>query len=839
MSNDDWIQDVETKLKHCQKVSENLTDQGFLWNALSKLECVLTQTPDHVYNTSGNGPQDKSNRALEGSNKDLEQYRFGWARTLMDLELVRTEESSFTERRIQETLDKCLDHVGLRVSFLVGIEILTSVASSSSTSNKSSLDSSLLESSKGSTFPIPPKPSQASVISSMHTIRRLILSLPTHNQEEKVSESNGTVHLNPISYTNFVQEFYNHALASTYTNVQSPTTVEPQFNIASNVALELVNILIRLHTRIASASYACQFKLPLWATRIKLSPRLIVCALYSASVGMEGMSSDNDRSATMMEWSRDKEDCIHVCVFSKLVQQMVHQSTTREVASGIHHFWVEYCHETKSRDNTLISKFFPRVLHSMFDEISSPRECASLLRSILVHTIQQVEIYPTTMTRKEANRICTNYCMPYLKDCCLGILEYSSMVRESFVHLLILSPSPSGEVCEQRLLTRCVVLLLASCTYLEEEEDSDYSSDDDSDGISSVKEFEVHKNQKDNATTLEHDVLLKDLCTVSKIWCEPIFTTQTDQNQQRHVTEFLLDGLDFIKSGDGQRTEQQKVIQELIQGVTNRLKVSDESVRIDGMQVAERIAPILGQSLKFDELDEIRENEIEEETTNTSNKDTDHESLESNEGGGMREKKVKKRHRKEKDTHEIDPDEEYKSESDEDTDEDNDSDSSSTFSNQSIDSVWDEDDLVKYDLSDNEEDLRVVQKPTYLLECLELLRTNNDDQEALCNHKVALEELPSIIRSMPANLPDFAGFLARELLHYENKFDSDSFLRYRWEGLLALTVCEPTTTLQFFTQEVFGDVSLGIRFEILDVMKQASTELSGGLDLERKRNIQL
>ena len=188
---------------------------------------------------------------------------------------------------------------------------------------------------------------------------------------------------------------------------------------------------------------------------------------------------------------------------------------------------------------------------------------------------------------------------------------------------------------------------------------------------------------------------------------------------------------------------------------------------------------------------------------------------------------------------EIDPDEEYRSESDEDTNDDLDSDDSSLDSNQSIDSVWDEDDLVQYDLSDNEEDLRIVQKPTYLLECLELLRTKNDEQEALCNHKVALEELPSIIRAMPTNLPDFAGFLARELLHYENKFDSDSLMQYRWEGLLALTVCEPTTTLQFLTQEVFGDVSLGIRFEILDVMKLASTELSGVLDLERKRKSQM
>ena len=530
MMNLDLIQAVETNLKECQRVSKTLLDQGIFLTALSKLERDLRKISDHVSRTSI--PYDFDDRQLleQPLQKELERVHcFRWARDLLDLELVRTEESSSSERRIQETLDECLNHVGLRVSFLVSIEILTNVASSSSssTSNGSSLPLPLLESDGVPAAAIPPKPSQAAVLSSMHTIRRLILSLPNHNQEEENDfETSAAFDTKRISLTNLVEDFYMDATASTHRDSNVRINV-PQFNVASNVALELVNIFTRLHTRIAAASYASKFKLPLWSTRIKLGPRLIVCCLYSACVGIAS-KSDGKMSAEKIQkddkWSKEDDEIVHVTVFSKLVQQMVHHSTTREVASGIYHFWVDYC-DKPSEKNKAVPTLFRSVIHSMFEEIASPRECASLLRSILINTIQLVEMYPTTMNRKEVDRICTKYCMPYLKDCCLCILESSSIVREAFIHLIILSPSPSGEVCEQKLLTRCVALLLASCTYLEEGDDSDYSSDSDTDIDTRDKDDEVDRTQKQGMTALENVVLLKQLCNVSKIWCEPIFTT--------------------------------------------------------------------------------------------------------------------------------------------------------------------------------------------------------------------------------------------------------------------------------------------------------------------------
>ena len=94
-----------------------------------------------------------------------------------------------------------------------------------------------------------------------------------------------------------------------------------------------------------------------------------------------------------------------------------------------------------------------------------------------------------------------------------------------------------------------------------------------------------------------------------------------------------------MKNGDKQSIEQQNVLQELIQGVTNRLKVSEESVRIDGMQIGERIAPILGQSLKFDELDGLRDEDVDDEEFDTSNKQTDGDLAISNTGHSIQKEK--------------------------------------------------------------------------------------------------------------------------------------------------------------------------------------------------------
>ena len=199
----------------------------------------------------------------------------------------------------------------------------------------------------------------------------------------------------------------------------------------------------------------------------------------------------------------------------------------------------------------------------------------------------------------------------------------------------------------------------------------------------------------------------------------------------------------------------------------------------------------------------------------------------------------KRRHRKrEKVVRAIDPDEEYVSEDESESDSSSGSEVEDFDSICSSDSDWDEEGLIALDLEDDEDDLRVVPKPNYLRECLDLLRADGDGHDTVCKQETALKEIPILVRAMPPDLNDVAVSLANELFHLENKFNLDQFIEMRFQCLYALVVCEPLTTLEYLQSQIFTEISLAKRFDVLEVMKKSAFELSGQLQMERSRMIE-
>uniref|UniRef100_A0A7S4R3E9 Telomere length regulation protein conserved domain-containing protein n=1 Tax=Ditylum brightwellii TaxID=49249 RepID=A0A7S4R3E9_9STRA len=185
-------------------------------------------------------------------------------------------------------------------------------------------------------------------------------------------------------------------------------------------------------------------------------------------------------------------------------------------------------------------------------------------------------------------------------------------------------------------------------------------------------------------------------------------------------------------------------------------------------------------------------------------------------------------------------DDSYVSSNDDDEEED-DSDDSDDDNSQ-----WDEEDLIPYNLNDNEEDLipynlndneddlRVTPTPRYLRECISYLRTSEDDKTAMERHEAALTSIPSIVQSNPIDLSDVAPMLAMEVLHKEDKFNMNDFMKKRRECMDILMVHEPILVFRRFVSELFGDnIALGTRMDILDVIGRASEELCG-VNLLRK-----
>ena len=87
----------------------------------------------------------------------------------------------------------------------------------------------------------------------------------------------------------------------------------------------------------------------------------------------------------------------------------------------------------------------------------------------------------------------------------------------------------------------------------------------------------------------------------------------------------------------------------------------------------------------------------------------------------------------------------------------------------------DEDNVMTYDVEDDEEYLNKVQQTRYLRDCLLLLCTSEYDHYSLHKHEVALQEISTLVNSKPYDLLDLAIPITRQLLFMENKFNLDSF----------------------------------------------------------------
>lgn len=226
-----------------------------------------------------------------------------------------------------------------------------------------------------------------------------------------------------------------------------------------------------------------------------------------------------------------------------------------------------------------------------------------------------------------------------------------------------------------------------------------------------------------------------------------------------------------------------------VQGVSLRLEVSrPESVRRDGMRIAEAMACIFGQSLSFDELHPPQQS-----------------------GERINAKSEPKPN----------------SASDSDSDSESSSDASS----------WGEDSLEPYRMDDDEEDLRRVSRPRSLRDCVAYLLTNHEDREAYDKHEAALQELPALVSSGPLDFIDVAPTLVRVLLHMEDKFNMDGFSENRWDSLMACAIQAPVETSFKLVEEMKGHVSLGTRIEALSVISCTAEELSGFTSSKEQKRV--
>ncbi|XP_043945230.1 telomere length regulation protein TEL2 homolog [Protopterus annectens] len=133
-----------------------------------------------------------------------------------------------------------------------------------------------------------------------------------------------------------------------------------------------------------------------------------------------------------------------------------------------------------------------------------------------------------------------------------------------------------------------------------------------------------------------------------------------------------------------------------------------------------------------------------------------------------------------------------------------------------------DDDLTPYDMSGDKE-LKKSKAPAYVIDCIEALVTSEDPDKI----EATLTILESMIRKNTAAVKEVSIELAKVLIHLEDKFSIDGFLRLRQRAMVAVTVVDTIDVTQYLTTEFYAvNYSVRQRLDMLDVLVLAAQELS-------------
>jgi len=381
------------------------------------------------------------------------------------------------------------------------------------------------------------------------------------------------------------------------------------------------------------------------------------------------------------------------------------------------------------------------------------------------------------------------------------VLLASHAVQEATIHEMLFHTPTTTQTEIHGLVQVLLSLEQGAAAEMDEEE-----SDDEIQAVTDPPEW-----------TYGQCTLARHATLVARQWSSKSYIRQTDPSLQLLAGQFLEMALVALRGIDLSAP----LVLHIVDGVSPRLESLQPMVRQNGMRVAEAMAHVLGQDLSFDELrkeDNTEQSRIEEKKHNEkeilgSAKQSPHrrqrQKLQSNDTSA--------KHVSGKDANG----------SGEDSDE----------SNGDDESVWDDcdEDFQPYDLEDDEEDLRETARPTYLRDCLDLLRTPESEDFARSHHETALQELPALVHARPIDLVDVAPSLAMQVLRMENKFNLDEFGGMVSSCLVALVVEQPMSVGETLINEIFREGSLADRLKSLGSLGEGAYELSGYKDQEENK----
>jgi Telomere length regulation protein len=516
--------------------------------------------------------------------------------------------------------------------------------------------------------------------------------------------------------------------------------------------------------------------------------------------------------------SNDPKDDDTDTPWSLLVAALLRRSSgDQDIATGLYQLHKESYDtaETENNESCHTCRQWTRIVTR--GGVSNPLQAAQLCRAFMRLYLRRTE--RTRGHEPKSKALKDEPQSAWLTVACHWALQQHGA---AVCQLVVLSSSSVVSTNERVVDGRLCQLYVGLLSRIDHDRDQDTKNDDandseddcsnDSDVDTGRRALQIEMRQLPR----HQQALYQQVCIVAETWATTSFVRRWDGLLQQHVTAFLLAGLVELQqqpttSSDSKMFFQQSLlIARLMQGITLRLGSSNaDAIRRDGMQVGEQIAALLGLDLKFEEL----HNGVSSESSSPN------EAIQEN-SKAVIEKKVRRKVTRIR-SKDWNPDAVYQGSDDETSSE------SGAFSDD--DSEWDVDSdfSTPYDLEDDMEDLRETPRPLYLNECLDLLRTAENNEHIYSRHETALQEISNLVRSRPADLADLGPELARSVLRLENKFDMTGFAEMVAESLCSLTVADPAKIGLDLIAEMFGDCTLSDRLLVLRTLDTAAWELSG------------
>ena len=146
----------------------------------------------------------------------------------------------------------------------------------------------------------------------------------------------------------------------------------------------------------------------------------------------------------------------------------------------------------------------------------------------------------------------------------------------------------------------------------------------------------------------------------------------------------------------------------------------------------------------------------------------------------------------------------------------------------------DDDDLLPYDLDEEDDAGDVLKSPKYLRDCIEGLVTSEDPSKT----EATLKNIEKIVSASLDDLEDVCVELVKVLLHLQDRYSTDRFYELRHNAMVSVSVRCPQQVSCYLTEEFFApNYNLQQRLDMLNVLADTAQQLSSPSEIQKIRSV--